>query len=78
MLNAFSDLLCSKLCWHNQLVPTYRHVLHYSTLCVAIVHSVYDVHYILLWCASHSCMHSIPSNQVLAIIIMVLQCVWRP
>ena len=22
MLNAFSDLLCSKLCWHNQLVPT--------------------------------------------------------
>ena len=23
MLNAFSDLLCSKLCWHNRLVPTY-------------------------------------------------------
>ena len=22
MLNAFSDLLCLKLCWHNQLVPT--------------------------------------------------------
>ena len=22
MLNAFSDLLCSKLCWHNRLVPT--------------------------------------------------------
>ena len=21
MLNAFSDLLCSKLCWHNRLVP---------------------------------------------------------
>ena len=21
MLNAFSDLLCTKLCWHNQLVP---------------------------------------------------------
>ena len=21
MLNAFSDLLCSKLCWHNWLVP---------------------------------------------------------
>ena len=21
MLNAFSDLLCSKVCWHNQLVP---------------------------------------------------------
>ena len=23
MLNAFSDLLCSKLCWHNWLVPIY-------------------------------------------------------
>ena len=22
MLNAFSDLLCSKLCWHNRLVLT--------------------------------------------------------
>ena len=22
MLNAFSDLLCSNLCWHNRLVPT--------------------------------------------------------
>ena len=22
MLNAFSDLLCSKLYWHNRLVPT--------------------------------------------------------
>ena len=22
MLNAFSNLLCSKLCWHNRLVPT--------------------------------------------------------
>ena len=22
MLDAFSDLLCLKLCWHNQLVPT--------------------------------------------------------
>ena len=21
-LNVFSDLLCSKLCWHNRLVPT--------------------------------------------------------
>ena len=21
ILNAFSDLLCSKLCWHNRLVP---------------------------------------------------------
>ena len=25
MLNAFSDLLCSKLCCHNQLVPTPEH-----------------------------------------------------
>ena len=25
MLNAFSDLLCSKLCWHNRLVPTLVH-----------------------------------------------------
>ena len=24
MLNAFSDLLCSKLCWHNWLVPTHQ------------------------------------------------------
>ena len=24
MLNAFSDLLCSKLCWHNRLVPNYH------------------------------------------------------
>ena len=24
MLNAFSDLLCSKLCWHNRLVPSNR------------------------------------------------------
>ena len=23
MLNAFNDLLCSKLCWHNRLVPAY-------------------------------------------------------
>ena len=23
MLNAFSDLLCSKLCWHNRLVPNH-------------------------------------------------------
>ena len=23
MLNAFSDLLCSKLFWHNRLVPSY-------------------------------------------------------
>ena len=23
MLNAFSDLLCSKLCWHNRLIPSY-------------------------------------------------------
>ena len=22
MLDAFSDLLCSKLCWHNRLVPS--------------------------------------------------------
>ena len=22
MLNAFSDLLCLKLCWHNRLVPS--------------------------------------------------------
>ena len=22
MLNAFIDLLCSKLCWHNRLVPS--------------------------------------------------------
>ena len=22
MLNVFSDLLCSKICWHNWLVPT--------------------------------------------------------
>ena len=28
MLNAFSDLLCSILCWHNRLVPTYnKHLL---------------------------------------------------
>ena len=26
MLNAFIDLLCSKLCWHNRLVPNYRQV----------------------------------------------------
>ena len=25
MLNAFSDLLCSKLCWHNQLVQIPNH-----------------------------------------------------
>ena len=23
MLNAFSDLLCSELCWHNRLGPSY-------------------------------------------------------
>ena len=28
--NAFSDLLCSKLCWHNRLVPT-KHMLHNKT-----------------------------------------------
>ena len=26
MLNVFIDLLCSKLCWHNRLVPTCRYV----------------------------------------------------
>ena len=24
MLNAFSDLLCPKLCWHNRLVPAWN------------------------------------------------------
>ena len=31
MLNAFSDLLCSKLCWHNRLVPTPGHGNHSCT-----------------------------------------------
>ena len=26
MLNAFSHLLCSKLCWHDRLVPTWSGV----------------------------------------------------
>ena len=38
MLNAFSDLLCSKLCWHNWLVPTDTAVLatygHYLGLSI--------------------------------------------
>ena len=25
MLNALATLLCSKLCWHNRLKPTYQH-----------------------------------------------------
>ena len=28
VLNAFSDLLCSKLCWHNWLVPTQRQYVY--------------------------------------------------
>ena len=40
MLNAFSDLLCSKLCWHNRLIPNcytahddnlHMYHLHYYT-----------------------------------------------
>ena len=35
MHNAFSDLLCSKLCWNNQLVPTHKwahpHTIIYYT-----------------------------------------------
>ena len=27
MLNAFAFLLCSKLCWHNRLKPSYDHEL---------------------------------------------------
>ena len=27
MLDAFSDLLCSKLCWHNRLVPNWCTVI---------------------------------------------------
>ena len=27
MLDAFSYLLCSKLCWHNRLVPTFEHAV---------------------------------------------------
>ena len=30
MLNAFVDLLCSKLCWHNRLVPTHGPTFNYS------------------------------------------------
>ena len=30
MLNAFSDLLCSKLCWHNRLVPNYNTYILYQ------------------------------------------------
>ena len=30
MLNAVSDLLCSKLCWHNSRVPT-KHIPHRET-----------------------------------------------
>ena len=30
ILNAFSDLLCSKLCWHNWLVPSDRSILKVS------------------------------------------------
>ena len=32
MLNAFSDLLCSKLCWHNRLVPSIYIILYTSTV----------------------------------------------
>ena len=28
MLDAFKDLLCSKLCWHNRPGPTSMHVLY--------------------------------------------------
>ena len=31
MLNAFSDLLCSKLCWHNRLVPTHKRLAYDPT-----------------------------------------------
>ena len=30
MLNAFSHLLCSKLCWHNRLVPKYSAIDDYD------------------------------------------------
>ena len=28
MLNAFNDLLCSKLCWHNRRIPRYWTIYH--------------------------------------------------
>ena len=31
MLNAFNDLLCSKLCWHNWRVPNNSCSLQYSS-----------------------------------------------
>ena len=30
MLNAFSDLLCLKLCWHNRLVPSHNYYIMYD------------------------------------------------
>ena len=40
MLNAFSDLLCSKLCWHNWLVPT-PDPLVFACMCMCFAHSSY-------------------------------------
>ena len=48
MLNAFSDLLCSKLCWHNQLVPSY--VVTCSHLPLASIYCAYTMKILVLEC----------------------------
>ena len=40
MLNAFSDLFCSKLCWHNWLVPNAGSYVHLYMVVVQKVHSM--------------------------------------
>ena len=41
MLHAFSDLLCSKLCWHNWHDANSHTVIH-TYLCIAVRYSYSD------------------------------------
>ena len=46
MLNAFSDLLCLKLCWHNRLVPNYKVCTHVSYMLQSYTNSSLDLSYL--------------------------------
>ena len=55
MVNAFSDRLCTKLCWHNQLVPNIDYCDNYS-------HDNRDMNFLLSpipICSSLTCFRTI-------------------
>ena len=55
MLNAFSHLLCSKLCWHNRLVPNQQMViltLHFLIILPAESDNYNHIHVHLATCVT--------------------------